>query len=273
MEISHAVRALAALAQESRLAVFRALARAGPAGVPAGELAEGLDIPASTLSFHLRHLAAAGLVRAERRSRSLLYSLRSDALNELLWFLGEDCCQGRTALCAGPTARIEQQRRDSVAAAEPPRVLFVCSGNSARSQMAEAILRRDAGDRLLAASAGIAPCDVDPLTREVLKEIEIDPAPLVAKDLGAFLGKVPIHYAIVVCEAANAHCPEMVPFALHTLYWPFPDPVAAPDDAHAGIDAFRAVRDAIAARIERWLEERPWELREARAPRRAGTGG
>ncbi|MEL7498997.1 MAG: metalloregulator ArsR/SmtB family transcription factor [Planctomycetota bacterium] len=99
METRQAVKALAALAQETRLRVFRALVEAGSEGMSAGGLAETLDVPAATLSFHLKELAATDLIAQSRNGRSLIYSLRPDVINELLQFLMQDCCQGRPELC------------------------------------------------------------------------------------------------------------------------------------------------------------------------------
>ncbi|MBK6940842.1 MAG: helix-turn-helix domain-containing protein [Planctomycetes bacterium] len=274
METETAVRAFSALAQDSRLAVFRALVRAGPTGTPAGALAESLRIPASTLSFHLQHLCAAGLATSVRSGRSLLYSLREQTLRELIWFLGEDCCQGRADLCELPTARIDARRLEAVTASDRPRVLFVCSRNSARSQIAEAILRRDAGDHFEVCSAGLSPREIDPMTRKVIEERGLPTGGLTSKDLGQFLGKSPIHVAIVVCEAANDHCPKIVPFAARLLFWPFVDPVTADGAPRRRLQRFREVRDAIEERIARWLATRPWEqLRdvERRASLTAGT--
>jgi DNA-binding transcriptional ArsR family regulator len=100
MEMRIAIAALAALAQESRLAVFRLLVREGPDGVPAGAIAELLGIPAPTLSFHLNQLSAAGLVISRREGRSIIYAANFPGMRDLLGFLVEDCCQGRPELCA-----------------------------------------------------------------------------------------------------------------------------------------------------------------------------
>ncbi len=99
METSQAVKALAALAQATRLNVFRALVEAGAEGLSAGEIAEQLDVPAATLSFHLKELVATELIVQTRHGRSLIYALQPDVMNELLKFLVEDCCQGRPELC------------------------------------------------------------------------------------------------------------------------------------------------------------------------------
>ncbi len=99
MEINEAVVALSALAQESRLAVFRMLVKAGEDGFAAGEIAETLSIPPATLSFHLKELAHAGLVTSRKEGRSIIYSMNSKGINCLMGFLIEDCCQGRPELC------------------------------------------------------------------------------------------------------------------------------------------------------------------------------
>jgi DNA-binding transcriptional ArsR family regulator len=98
MESNQAVLALAALAQETRLEIFRLLVQAGPDGLAAGEIAVRLEIPANTLSFHLSHLKQSGLAACRRESRSLIYAAQFEAMNALLAYLTENCCQG--ASCA-----------------------------------------------------------------------------------------------------------------------------------------------------------------------------
>ncbi len=94
MEKQDVVSALAALAQETRLDVFRLLVRAGPEGLAAGEIAEALDIPSATLSFHLKELRSAGLVACERAGRSRIYRPDFAAMQSLLGYLTESCCGG-----------------------------------------------------------------------------------------------------------------------------------------------------------------------------------
>jgi DNA-binding transcriptional ArsR family regulator len=94
MEIKDAVLALSALAQESRLAVFRLLVQAGPSGLPAGKIAETLGIPSSSLSFHLKELSRAGLSASRQESRFLIYSANFAAMNQLVAYLAENCCGG-----------------------------------------------------------------------------------------------------------------------------------------------------------------------------------
>jgi ArsR family transcriptional regulator, arsenate/arsenite/antimonite-responsive transcriptional repressor len=99
MDIKQAIDALGALAQETRLAAFRLLVTAGPAGLPAGAIAESLGAPTSTLSFHLAYLSRAGLVVSRRESRSIIYAANFDGMRGLLDFLTLDCCRGHPEMC------------------------------------------------------------------------------------------------------------------------------------------------------------------------------
>jgi ArsR family transcriptional regulator, arsenate/arsenite/antimonite-responsive transcriptional repressor len=96
MEMSEAVQMLAALAQETRLAIFRLLVEAGPDGIAAGEISAELDVPAPTLSFHLAQLANAGLVRPRQDGRFIYYAPAFQAMNELVGYLTENCCARST---------------------------------------------------------------------------------------------------------------------------------------------------------------------------------
>ena len=100
MEEQHVVRSLAALAQTHRLRVFRQLVIAGPQGLTPGALAEALEVPAATLSFHLKELTHAGLVSQERIGRNVVYRAAFEHMNALLAFLTENCCQGAACLPA-----------------------------------------------------------------------------------------------------------------------------------------------------------------------------
>ena len=102
MNSADAISALSGLANEHRLAVYRLLMQTGPEGLPAGEIAEALDLPQSSLSFHLAHLKRAGLVTQRRESRSLIYAADFDGMNALVSYLTDNCCGGRP--CA-PTAK------------------------------------------------------------------------------------------------------------------------------------------------------------------------
>lgn len=136
-----------------------------------------------------------------------------------------------------------------------PNVLFLCTGNSARSQMGEALLRHVAGDRFDAYSAGLEPKGVHPLTYRVLEEKAIATGTLESKSVKQYLGRLTIHHAMIVCAHAHDNCPVIYPFALRTHYWPFDDPAAPGGSEEARLEKFREVRDQIAERISRWLDE------------------
>jgi ArsR family transcriptional regulator, arsenate/arsenite/antimonite-responsive transcriptional repressor len=99
MEKTDAVAALAALAQDNRLDVFRLLVQAGPEGMPAGAVAEALALAPNTLTFHFDRLRTAGLIAVRREGRSMIYTARFDIMNALIGYLTENCCQGRAEAC------------------------------------------------------------------------------------------------------------------------------------------------------------------------------
>jgi ArsR family transcriptional regulator, arsenate/arsenite/antimonite-responsive transcriptional repressor len=101
MEMNSAVRSLSAMAHEHRLGVFRLLVQAGAPGLAAGEIAAALELPPSSLSFHLAALEGAGLVTATRAGRFIHYRVEPEAIRSLLGYLTEDCCEGRPELCGG----------------------------------------------------------------------------------------------------------------------------------------------------------------------------
>lgn len=100
MEKINAVAALAALAQDSRLDTYRLLVEAGPAGMPAGQVAAALDLPPNTLTFHFDRLRVAGLVTVRREGRSMIYAARFDTMNALIAYLTKNCCVGAAEKCA-----------------------------------------------------------------------------------------------------------------------------------------------------------------------------
>ncbi len=107
MDTQSAIDALAALAQETRLKVFRLLVQTGSEGLAAGEIARTLDVPPATLSFHLNHLETAGLITSERQQRRIIYAADYAGMRGLLHFLTQDCCQGRPELCGDLLAACE----------------------------------------------------------------------------------------------------------------------------------------------------------------------
>ena len=114
MEKTDAVAALAALAQDNRLDVFRLLVQAGPSGMAAGEVAEALDIAPNTLTFHLDRLREAGLINVQREGRSMIYAARYETMNGLLSFLRQNCCAGvpRSSARRKPTATSARSKKN-----------------------------------------------------------------------------------------------------------------------------------------------------------------
>jgi len=136
-----------------------------------------------------------------------------------------------------------------------PKVLFLCTANSARSQMAEALLRKQAGDRFDVYSAGLEPAQVHPYAMKVMAEIGIDMAGHRAKGVGEFLGTMNPAYVIIVCEKARQRCPTAFPATGATIIaWPIVDPAGAVGGEEATLGRFREARDQIEARIKAWLD-------------------
>ncbi len=136
-----------------------------------------------------------------------------------------------------------------------PTVLFLCTGNSARSQMAEAWLQKHGGDRFEVLSAGTDPKGINPLTIEAMNEVGISLEGHRSKSLGEYLGKITVNHVIVVCAQADDDCPRVWPFALARHFWPFDDPAAATGTHEEKLAAFRRIREEIETRIKKWLSE------------------
>ena len=137
------------------------------------------------------------------------------------------------------------------------RVLFLCTGNSARSQMAEAFLRKYAGDRFEAHSAGLEPKGMNPLTIQVMKEAGIDVSGQRSKGISEYLGKVLFQYLITVCDDAEKNCPTVWPGVNVRLHWSFEDPAKFEGTIDEKLAKFRQVRDLIEKKIVAWLESIP----------------
>jgi arsenate reductase len=132
-----------------------------------------------------------------------------------------------------------------------PNVLFLCTGNSCRSQMAEGFLHELAGDRFGVYSAGIDPADrIHPMAIDVMGEKGIDISHQEPKNVSKYLGRLPVRHLVIVCDQANEKCPRVFPGVLNRMFWPFDDPATS-----NSVDTFRAVRDQIEARIKSWLAE------------------
>ncbi len=230
------VARLSALAHPQRLSVFRLLMRRYPAHVPAGEIGAILNIRPSTLSGYLSDLAEAGLIEQQRRGTSLRYAAVLDAAEGLTDYLWRDCCRARTLPPA--SARTGRVRN----------VLFLCAANSARSLMAEAILREVAGRRFEAFSAGTSPrAEPNPQAITMLRELGHETDTLYSKPASAFHDPdaPQMDFVITVCDRAASVDLPVLPGAPVAAHWPVPDPVElATPEAYA--DAYLTLR----ARIE-----------------------
>jgi arsenate reductase len=133
------------------------------------------------------------------------------------------------------------------------KVLFLCTGNSARSQMAEALLRHDAGDLFEVFSAGLEPKGINPLTIRVMEEIGIPLEGHYAKHVREYMGKVHFGYLITVCSDAERQCPATFPDISHRLHWAFDDPAALVGTEEEKLQKFREIRDQINQWIKMWL--------------------
>ena len=136
---------------------------------------------------------------------------------------------------------------------DPKRVLILCTGNSARSQMAEGLLRHDGGDSFEVHSAGVAPTQVRPEAIAAMKEVGIDVSRQRSKSLDEFLDQE-FDYVITVCDNANERCP-VFPGKTRRIHWSFSDPAAVAGDTETRLAAFRRVRNEIRERLKTFQEE------------------
>ena len=133
------------------------------------------------------------------------------------------------------------------------RVLFLCTGNSARSQMAEAFLREYAGDHFEVYSAGLEPKGINPYTVQVMNEIDVDISGQRSKNISEYLWKTVFGYVITVCAKAEENCP-IFPGITTRLHWPFDDPAACPGSQAECLAKFREVRDQVDRRVRDWVD-------------------
>lgn len=238
METTRATDLLATLAHDGRLRVLRLLLRRLPDAVRPGEMAEALDLKPSTLSVYLGALERAGLVDQRREGRSLLYRARPDTMGALVDYLVADAGHGRRDLSA-PRAARTLCASETAMTDRPWNVLFICTGNSARSIIAEALLRHHGQGRFVAHSAGTQPYSaLNPMAVDLLRRAGLDTAPLRAKTVQEFRapGAPVMDFVFTVCDrAANEDCPpwEGQPVTAH---WGLPDPVKV-----TGTEAERAL--------------------------------
>jgi arsenate reductase len=225
-----AIDGLGSLAQPTRMAVFRKLLAAHPGTVPAGELARMCDVPHNTMSTHLGVLSRAGLVEVERDGRAMNYRADIKTFRGLVRFLTSDCCNGRPELC-GVVPRLVANNDDEqgVHVMSPAfNVLFLCTHNSARSIMAEALLEKIGRGKFNAYSAGAAPALTPmPAVIKRLQALGHDVSKLRCKSWSEFTGpSAPrMDFVIALCDTPRGQdCPDLGEKFV-TGAWPLPDPV------------------------------------------------
>lgn len=217
---------LAALSHPKRLSLFRLLVRRYPGSVPAGQIAEALDLKANTASVYLATLRKVGLIDQQRAGTSLHYSANLPQIRALFGDLMSGCCQNRPDLCLPDVAASQTAHLPG----QPWNVMFLCTGNSARSIIAEAILRREGAGRFAAYSAGTSPAQAPhPEVLGLLRQKAHDISALRSKSLELFNApEAPrMDFIITVCDnAANEECPVWPGHPI-SAHWGLPDPVAA----------------------------------------------
>jgi arsenate reductase len=219
------VAQLAALAQESRLGVLRLLICHQPFGLPAGDIARLLAVPHNTISTHLALLEQSGLVRSRRDGRSIVYACDAAACAELLAVLECDVGMRRTA--SQPLTPVPLVRETAIGR-RPFTVLVVCTANSARSLMAEALINREGKGRFKAWSAGSRPGpQANEAALRLLRDLGYDTAPLHAKSLARFaaVDAAPVDFVVTVCDAAAGEACVNWPGHPLTAHWGIADPV------------------------------------------------
>jgi protein-tyrosine-phosphatase/DNA-binding transcriptional ArsR family regulator len=235
METSAAIHAFATLGHPGRMAVFRLLMRFAPQGARPTEIAAALDLRPNTLSHHLGDLTSSGLVTVERRGRSLFYAIDLTTTEALVAYLALDAGRARPDLIAP----LLPPRKDPAMRDTDFDVLFICSGNSARSIFAEALLRDLGQGRFQAFSAGSRPgTALNRFALEVLERNGHDISGLRSKHISEFQqpGAIVMDFVFTVCDTAAAEeCPPW-PGQPITGHWGMPDPVKA-----TGTDAEKAL--------------------------------
>lgn len=250
--------AFAALGHPSRLAIFRMLARRAPDMAPAGEIAAAVNVRPNTLSVHLATLSRAALIEGRRDGKNILYRIDMARAGALIDYLALDCCRARPEVCAPLTAltlsRNKNRETPAMTQNRVFNVLFVCTGNSARSIFAEAIMNRDGGDKFRAFSAGTREnSELNPLAMERLQALGFDTSALRSKNVAEF--RTPdapkMDFVFTVCDrAANEECPPW-PGQPISGHWGIPDPVKVEgteaEKKLAFAEAFRMLRHRVTA--------------------------
>jgi arsenate reductase len=227
MDLTEASAMFDALGQQTRLALLRLLMTAGPAGLPAGEIATRLGMPASTTSFHLSALERSRLVQSARQSRQIIYSARTAAVHGMIGFLRDTCSGDMPSPSTDPPTPLTEVDADADGMVAAFNVLFLCTRNSARSLMAEAILARNGARRFNAYSAGNDPAD-EPLGHvlQVLRKHGHAVDELRSKSWDHFLRpEAPrMDFVIGLCDTLTSEFHGKFGTRAMVSLWPLPDP-------------------------------------------------
>lgn len=231
------------LANNLRWKVLVALARSDLRGQ---ELVQHLGQPQNLVSYHLKQLRDHGLISEHRSAadgRDIYYSLNLERMQQL--YLVAGAALHPALSCAEPTAETASSPRP------PLRILFLCTHNSARSQMAEGLLRHFAGDRLKVFSAGNQPAEVHPAAIRAMAEMGLDISRQRSKSITEFLGQR-FDYVITVCDRVREVCP-VFPNEPECIHWSLPDPAVVEGPDETRYRAFQETAQQLAARLRYFL--------------------
>ncbi len=247
MKKAAALGALNALAQETRLDIFRTLVRAGLEGLPAGVLGERLALAPANLSFHLNQLRYAGLLWSRREGRSIIYAANFDVMNDFIGYLTEHCCEDQT-----PPLRSADQPLGAMVDREL-NVLFLCTSNSARSIMAECAINRWGKGKFRGFSAGSHPKkNVNPIARQVLMGLRYETNGLRSKSWNEFIhsGSPRLDFVFTLCDRAAAEVCPTWPGQPIQAHWGVSDSLAFTGSNEARRGLFLRVYQEIEHRIK-----------------------
>ena len=253
MQEKQVIAAFAALAQETRLRIVRILVGAGPDGLAAGQVGQAVGASSSNVSFHLAQLEHAGLVTSRREARSIIYSASVNGLSSLVGFLLRDCCGGRPELCAPATipASLFGSSPESPMSQRVFNVLFLCTGNSARSIMAEVILNKLGAGRFQAHSAGSQPRgQVNPFAVKALEGFGFPTEGLRSKSWEEFAhpDAPAMDFVFTVCDSAAGEICPVWPGQPISAHWGIEDP--------AGVEGTDIEKEAAFVQAAKYLRNR-----------------
>jgi len=259
MDTYEAVQALAALAHEKRLKMFRVLVRCGPRGMPAGDIARVIGISPTAMSFHLKELDRAGILTSWRTGRYIHYAVRVEGIRQLLTFLTEDCCAGRPELCGDSLRNVQSlcSEETSMKNDEPYNVLFLCTHNSARSVIGECLMNSMGQGAFKAYSAGSAPRgEINPFAIRILKNFGHKTDKLRSKSWDEFTAaNAPeIDFVFTLCDEAAAETCPVWPGNPITEHWGMPDPSRAEGTDSNKLAAFANTYSLLNHHIKKFTE-------------------